>query len=227
MSAMPEHAGATTLPLPLPRGRPFVVSDLEAMPDDGRRYELIDGTLIVSGAPFSVADLEAVPSDDGHRYELIDGTLIVSPAPAWIHQRVVLQLARLLGDRQPSGDFEVLVAPFDVKLADDTVIQPDVLVARYSDMSNKWLAAAPLLAVEVLSPSSRRIDLGRKRPRLERARCPSYWVVDPDVPSLVAWELRDGAYVEVANVRGAETFHARLPYPVDVTPRALVERRRT
>jgi hypothetical protein len=89
MSAMPERAGPSVLPLPLPRGRPFVVSDLEAMPDDGHRYELIDGTLIVSGAPFSVADLEAVPPDEGHRYELIDGALIVSPAPTWLHQRVV------------------------------------------------------------------------------------------------------------------------------------------
>lgn len=182
MSAMPEHAGATTLPLPLPRGRPLTTAD-------------------------------------------IDGTLIVSPAPAWIHQRVVVRLSHLLERARPTDDFEVLVAPFDVKLADDTVLQPDVLVARYSDMSNRWSAAAPPLAVEVLSPSSRRVDLGRKRPRLERARCPSYWVVDPDEPSLLAWELRDSEYVEVGKVHGDETFHARLPYPVEVTPCALVERR--
>lgn len=226
MSAMPEHAGATTLPLPLPRGRPLTAADLDALPDDGHQYQLFDGTLVVTGRPFSVVDLEPVPWNEGYRYELIDGTLIVSPAPAWIHQRVVLRLARLLEDTQPSDAFEVLTSPFDVKLADDTVVQPDVLVARYSDMSNKWLAAPPLLAIEVLSPSSRRIDLGRKLPRLERARCPSYWVVDPNEAHLRVWELRDGTYVEVGNVRGDETFHARLPYPVDVTPRALVERRR-
>lgn len=225
MSAMPEHAGAPALPLPLPRGRPLTAADLEALPHDGHRYQLVDGTLVVTGAPFRVADLEPVPWNEGYRYEIIDGTLIVSPAPAWIHQRAVTGMWSLLEGARPSDDFEVLVAPFDVKLADDTVIQPDVLVARYSDMSNRWLAAAPLLAVEVLSPSSRRIDLGRKRPRLERARCPSYWVIDPDVPSLIGWELRDGAYVEVGNVRDDETFHARLPYPVDVTPRALVARR--
>lgn len=196
MSAMPEHAGATTLPLPLPRGRPFVVSDLEAMPDDGRRYELVDGTLIVS------------------------------PAPSFLHQRVVVALSYLLEDVRPDDDFEVLAAPFDVKLADDTAVEPDVLVARCADISNRWLEKAPLLAVEVLSPSSRRIDLHLKRSRLRDAGCPSYWVVDPDEPSLTAWELRDGAYVGVGDVRGDETYHARLPYPVDVTPRALVERRR-
>ncbi|MGH3097976.1 MAG: Uma2 family endonuclease [Streptosporangiales bacterium] len=179
-------------------------------------------TLPFSG-PFTRADLEAMP-DDGHRYELIDGILIVSPSMSSLHQRAVMRLILLLEQARPSKDFEVLPAPFDVTLADDTVMIPDILVARYADLTEKDLPTAPLLAVEVLSPSTRRFDLMVKHSRLEAARCPSYWVVDPDVPSLIVWELRDGAYAEVATVTGDETFHAQLPYPVDVTPRDLVTR---
>lgn len=72
------------------------------------------------GRPLTRADLDLVP-DDGHRYELLDGVLVVSPSPARRHQRAVLRLARLVDDSLPA-DLELLVAPFDVALADDTVL---------------------------------------------------------------------------------------------------------
>ncbi len=115
------------------------------------------------------------------------------------------------------------MAPFDVVLGAHTVLQPDVLVARRDDFTERDLPTAPLLAVEVLSPSTRLVDLNLKRARYEAAGCPSYWVVDPDVPSLTAWDLVDGTYVEVGSVVGVETFESRLPFPVSVTPSDLVE----
>jgi Uma2 family endonuclease len=171
------------------------------------------------GRPFTRDDLDRMP-DDGNRYELIDGILIVSPSPRRLHQRVVTRLTVLLAGACPP-DMEMLPGPFDVALAEDTVVVPDLLVARLSDLTERDLPTAPLLAVEVLSPSTRRIDRILKRARYEAAGTPSYWVVDPDEPSLTAWELRDGAYVEVATVRGDEAFEASLPFPVSVTPAAL------
>jgi Uma2 family endonuclease len=180
-------------------------------------------------SPFTYADLEAMfdggEPDDGHRYEILDGVLIVSPAPSPIHQRAVLRLARILEDACPDDDLEVFVAPLDVLLADDTVLEPDVLVARRADLTARNLPAPPVLAVEVLSPSTRRFDYMLKRSRFEAAGMPAYWVVDPDGPSLTAWELRDGGYVEVAHVTGAEEFRAGLPYPVTIVPRRLVGER--
>ena len=173
-------------------------------------------TQLPRGREFSRSDLERMP-DDGHRYELIDGCLVVTPAPKPIHQRAAFGLARLLHDACPS-ELEVLMAPLDVVLGANTVLQPDVLVGRERD-----LPTAPLLAVEVLSPSTRLVDMELKSARYEAAGCPSYWVVDPDVPSLTAWDLVEGAYVEVAAVVGAETFEPRLPFPVSVTPSTLVE----
>ena len=177
-------------------------------------------TTLPRSRPLTGADLDAMP-DDGHRYELIDGTLIVTPAPSATHQTVVLELAILLRNHCPR-DLKVLVAPFDVALADDTIMQPDLLAARRQELTERDLPVAPVLAVEVLSPSTRRIDLTLKRSRLEAAGCPHYWVVDPSEPSLTAWQLKVGAYVEVGHVTGDQTLSVQDPFAVDVVPAQLI-----
>ncbi len=178
------------------------------------------------GREFVRADLQRFP-DDGNRYELLDGALLVSPAPRRYHQRAVGRLYRLLDDACPA-DHEVLMAPFAVALADDTELQPDVLVAGFGDLTDQELPGAPALAVEVLSPSTRLFDLYVKRLRLEQAGAPAYWVVDPDParPRLLAWELIDGMYQQVAEVTGKDPFTAALPYPVTVVAGDLVRDRR-
>ena len=178
-------------------------------------------TVLPRGRALTRRDLEQMP-DDGHRYELIDGTLIVTPAPSVRHQLVVGHLYLLLTATCPA-DLRVLVAPVDVALDDHTVLQPDLLVARKSDFTDRDLPTAPLLAIEILSPSTRRVDLTLKRSRLEAAGCPSYWVVDPDEPSATVWQLQDQAYVEVAHVAGQEQVDLRVPYPVTLRPAALVD----
>lgn len=178
------------------------------------------------GAPLTRDDLDSMP-DDGHRYELIDGSLLVTPAPSWPHQRGVGRLFAALDQACPPG-LEVLLAPFDVVLATDTVVQPDVLVARVADLTVRDLPTAPVLAVEVCSPGTRHIDLALKRSRYEAAGCVSYWVIDPDVPSITAWELNEGRYVEAQRATGDTTFTTSRPFTVDLTPAALfVDRRRS
>src|SRR5688500_18040100 len=129
-------------------------------------------TLLPHGRPLTRADLDRMP-DDGHRYELVDGVLLVSPSPRRAHQRAVLRLLRALDDACPP-EFEVLGAPFDVVLADDTVMIPDIVVGRRVEFTDKNLPAAPVLAVEVLSPSTRRFDLLLKRSRFESAGAQAY-----------------------------------------------------
>jgi len=75
----------------------------------------------------------------------------------------------------------------------------------------------------VLSPSTRRVDLLLKRDRLQEAGVASYWLVDPEVPSVRVLELRDGNYQQVALVRGDEGFDAALPYPVRLVPSGLLD----
>lgn len=181
---------------------------------------MVDMTVLPQSRPLTADDLATVP-DDGHRYELVDGTLIVTPAPSTRHQRAVARLLKALLDAAPEH-LEVLTAPYDVRLADDTVLQPDVLVCRRVDLTEHNLPTAPLLAVEVLSPSTRLVDLTLKHGRYEAAGCPSYWVVDPDEPSLRAWELRDGAYRQTGVAIGSEEYWATLPCPVSLVPDDLV-----
>lgn len=176
-------------------------------------------TTLPRGRPLIVADLESMP-DDGHRYELIDGALVVTPAPSLRHQTVSGELFVLLHSACPPG-LRVLAAPFQVSLSEDTGVQPDLVVAARDAFSEKDLPGAPLLAVEILSPSTRLLDLNLKKERFEEAGVPSYWVVDPAAPRLVAWELHEGAYTLVADVAGDESWTARTPYPVTIVPEQL------
>lgn len=177
----------------------------------------------VASTPFSVADLEGMP-DDGRRYELVDGQLLVSPAPGLRHQALALALYRLLDDACTEELF-VLAAPFAVRIDASNEVQPDVLVARRDQLTEKNLPAAPVLAVEVLSPSRRLVDLSLKRAAYQRMGTPSYWVLDPGVPDLLVLELdASGAYSEVAHVSGADAFIAAQPFAVRVVPSALLDR---
>lgn len=173
------------------------------------------------GAALTYDDLQNIP-EDGHRYELLDGTLLVTPAPNHAHQRCLLNLAVLLRSAAPP-DQEVIVAPFDWLVGPRTSFEPDVLVARRADIDSRNLPVPPLLAVEVLSPSTRRIDLVLKRDAYAAAGMPCYWVVDPDVPSVTALRLEDGAYVEEASVSGEEPFTASSPFLVTVVPARLLD----
>lgn len=178
---------------------------------------------VAAGRPFTVDDLETMP-DDGHRYELIDGVLIVTPAPGWHHQQGSGALFVQLWNACPA-EFRVLPAPFGVRTSAHNELQPDILVARYTDLSPKNLPVAPVLAVEVLSASTALNDLNNKKAAYERMGTPSYWVVDPEPPGgLTAFELdARGRYQEVVRVCGEEKFTAERPFPVTVIPARLLD----
>ncbi|HKN52053.1 MAG TPA: Uma2 family endonuclease, partial [Amycolatopsis sp.] len=161
-------------------------------------------------------DLELI-TDDRRRYELVDGTLLVSPSPRPLHQRVVARLLAALTPVCPA-DCEVLPAPVDVVLDEHTVLIPDVVVGRRDTFTDRALVGVPVLAVEVVSPSSRHIDLHLKPARLAAAGCPYYWIVDPRVPSLSCFRLRDYAYELVGE--GREDEVVKLDDPYELTLRA-------
>lgn len=179
--------------------------------------------LAAGSGPFTVHDLERMP-DDGRRYELVDGMLIVSPAPGTRHQKIVIRLGALLEANCPD-DMETLTAPYAVRVSDSTELQPDVLVGRAEDFTDKLLPTAPLLTVEVLSPSTALHDLNTKKAVYERIGVPSYWIIDPDQPSMQVFELDpEGHYQLVAKVTGREAFQAERPFPVRIVPTELLGR---
>jgi Uma2 family endonuclease len=178
-------------------------------------------TTLPFARPLTRADLEHTP-DDGHRYELIDGMLLVSPAPRERHQEVVGNLFVELKSSCPRH-LKVLLAPFAVALADDTEVQPDIVVAPRMQFTEQELPGPPLLAVEVLSPSTRRVDLLLKRDRYQAAGIPAYWLVDPEGPSVTVLELEDGAYVEVACAEGDQSCAVTQPFPVTIVADQLLD----
>jgi Uma2 family endonuclease len=177
------------------------------------------------GEPFTLSDLDRMP-DDGHRYELLDGTLIVSPAPGPPHQRVAAVLVVLLELACPE---ELVVFPnVGVRIGPRSALEPDVVVARPSDVSGARLARAPLLVAEILSPDSALRDLNLKKAAYERFGVPSYWVIDSDLeqPSLRAFDLVRGEYRETGQAAGDTPFRADRPFPVEIIPSRLVAKLR-
>jgi len=178
---------------------------------------------LAHGRPFTVDDLEGMP-DDGNRYELIDGMLHVSPAPGTRHQKVTYRLYGVL-ERACPEEFDVLGAPYAVRPSQTTELQPDILVGHAADFTDKLLPTAPVLAVEVFSPSSVVYDLNYKKATYQRLGVHSYWVIDPQEPTLTAFELDDAAvYQQVAEVKGTDAFEAQRPFPVRVVPLELLGR---
>jgi len=168
---------------------------------------------------WTVDDLESLP-DDGLQYELLDGLLLVSPAPIPVHQRAVRNLLLLLHSACPPH-LEVFFAPLDWQPDDRTSLQPDLLVVAKDRIGPKRINANLALAVEVLSPSTRRKDMVLKRSKYEDVGVPSYWIVDPDAPSFVAYDLVDGAYVEVARADGDKGADVVSPFALCVVPSGL------
>lgn len=128
------------------------------------------------------ADYAALP-DDGKRYELIDGELFLNPSPLPIHQTVVLNIADVFRAHfRRHGGGGVFVAPLDIVVSDAIVLEPDVIVVRHERagiVGPKNIVGPPDLLVEVLSDSTRRRDEVVKRRIYETFGVDEYWIVDP------------------------------------------------
>jgi Uma2 family endonuclease len=181
-------------------------------------------TTLPRGRAFTRHDLDAMP-DDGNRYELVDGALIVTPSPSRRHQGVSARLHAALTSACPEH-LRVLSAPLDFVIADDTTLQPDLVVVDAAVVRDERAPLRPHLVVEILSPNTRLLDLHVKRERYASAGVPSYWIVDPDLddaePSIVLLDLVDGQYVESAAAVGEAEVTSAAPVSLTLTPAALV-----
>lgn len=173
--------------------------------------------------PLTWDDLQQLPPDDGLRYELVDGVLLVQSTPKLLHQRVVTRLVVLLDSLCPPG-YEVLPGDASWYISHTTVLVPDVVVVRHieNEPSPYRLEAAPMLGVEVLSPSTRLRDLGLKKHAYEDAGLRWCWVIDPDKPRLTVFRLVDDRFKEEATVIGDGSYAAVEPFSVTLSPSALV-----
>jgi Uma2 family endonuclease len=142
---------------------------------------------------WTVDMLDALP-DDGQRYEIIDGVLFVTPAPSDVHQYIVGELyAILLAYLRRSGVGHPVVSPADVRREDRrrNRVQPDIFVVRVTSgkrPSYPFDLSDLLLAIEVESPSNPRYDYQTKRTLYLTAGVPEYWVVSPNARTISRWQ---------------------------------------
>ncbi len=172
--------------------------------------------------PLTVDDYLRLPEGPPH-FELIDGAITVNPQPTPAHARVAGRLFLAL-HRECPPHLEVFANPVDWAADEHNVLEPDLTVVHQADVGEKRLVGAPLLAIEILSPSTRRRDLTAKRAIYERGGVAAYWIIDPAGPRFVALELdaRSGTYVERADLTGDGTFETTVPFPVAIDVAALV-----
>jgi Uma2 family endonuclease len=136
--------------------------------------------------------------DDGNRYEVIAGELVVSPSPRPKHQRAVVRLTFALeGFTQAHGLGEIYAAPTDLLLSDGDYLVPDLLFVpreRAGIVSERAIESAPDLVIEIISPSTALRDRGIKRERYALFGVPEYWVVDVELRQIEVYRLAENPY---------------------------------
>lgn len=177
---------------------------------------------------YTVDDLHALP-DDGRRYELIDGGIIVSPSPTIDHNVIALWIATVLWDTLPDGRFVVGTDQSATVDRHNEPRPDIVVVRSKHLRRTPFPIADAALVVEVVSPSSGLHDRETKRALYARAGIPSYWLVEPDEkrPTIRLTEFAlgaDKAYVRVAD-RVTGVFRTGAPWPVELDLAVLSARR--
>lgn len=157
------------------------------------------------------------------QYEVVDGVPVMTPSPGGHHQLVLARLARRIADALPDG-YDVLPAPWDWVLQEGTLLrvrQPDLVVVRREQVERS-LRGVPLLAVEVLSPSSFERDAVRKREEYAQAGLKHYWLVDPDTPQVAVFRRTSETLDVVAHVAGDGQLSVTEPFDIQLRPSDLI-----
>lgn len=152
---------------------------------------------------------------------MIDGIPYAMATPTRKHQKISMKLSLAFGNYLEGKDCEVYATPFSVRLnaeaADDTVTIPDLaVVCDSSKLDEKGCNGAPDLVVEILSPSTAKVDMVIKLNKYLEAGVREYWIVNPETDSLQAFILKDGNYV-------AKGYADRAIIPVHIFPDFQIE----
>ncbi len=174
-------------------------------------------------ADWDRARWETLP-DDGNRYEVIDGVLYMTPAPSYFHQWIIRQIARVLFQFVDDPGLGLTAwAPIGLFMPGCEPVQPDLVVVRMSDLDiihDRRINGVPALIVEVLSPSNADQDTKVKRGAYARAGVPEYWIVRPADRDALVCSQPDAALGDYAQVQhitsDADLISPTLPIRVPI-----------
>lgn len=174
---------------------------------------LADGVPGPRQGEWTYKDYKAIP-DDGKRYEIVNGVLLLMPSPSRSHQKIVGEIFSYLRTHVQLADLgEVYLSPFDVALAPKTVFQPDVLVvlnATLRRVAEDGVIGAPDLVVEAASPSTGPYDRLTKYPEYVRAGVPEFWIVKPGQRTVEILVLQRGDYRSLGVFHGQDKLPSRI-----------------
>ncbi len=173
--------------------------------------------------PLTVADLEEL-QDEGYRYELDDGVLVVYSAPVIRHQVVVHRLQLLLDGTCPSEFMVIPGTGIEISEIQYRVPDLVIVRTALVSMADRSITTPPDLVIEVASPSTAAYDRNRKKAVYAEFGIPAYWIVDPDPdrPAITEFRLAGTAYAERGTATGRERFATDAPFPVQIVPADLV-----
>jgi Uma2 family endonuclease len=171
--------------------------------------------------PFDLEDLYAAP-DDGNRYEVLDGALVVTPPPGPVHQTVVGELFVVLREAARPHGLRAFMAPLAWRIGPGQVPEPDLMVVSPEAVGDRAIERPPVIVVEVMSPTGKDRDLFDKRRIYGQAGALWYWLVDPAGPSLTVLRLVERRYEEAARVVSDSRYTTDDPFPVTVVPNQLL-----
>lgn len=156
----------------------------------------------------------AALADDGHRYEIVNGVLLMAPAPTPEHQSITVRLSHYLFVHvELAGRGRVFPAPIDVDLGSKNVFQPDVTVllnAHLSKVAAKKILGAPDLVVEVASSGTAALDRLSKYDAYAGAGVPEYWIVRPESRTVEVLVGEAGGYRSLGIFRGSQTLLSQI-----------------
>lgn len=162
---------------------------------------------------YTYRDLLTTP-DDGNRYEILEGELAMTPAPGRAHQFVVANLTNILVEyANRTGCGQVYPAPFDVFFNDETVVEPDILFVsknRLHIMDQQKVNGPPDIVIEVISESTEARDRGFKFTLYAKEGVKEYWIVDPLNESVEVYELTASGFALSANFTRGNMFKSNL-----------------
>ena len=164
-------------------------------------------------APLTVHDYLEMP-EGGPRYQLIDGDLHMAPSPNLFHQEISRNIEIIIGpylEKNPIG--KSFYAPLDVFLTETNVFQPDLLFVSTKNLhilEEDGVHGAPDLVIEILSPSTTKLDLGSKKRVFARCGVLEFWAIDPQARKVVVYDLRQSETEPVCTWMEGDTFECKL-----------------
>ncbi len=167
------------------------------------------GVLMVAQRHLTYPELRLMP-DDGKRYEIVDGEVLVRPSPSEKHQRVLRNLSfSMHSHAKTKGLGTLYFAPFDVVFGEKTAFQPDIVfvsAARQGIIGPEYIIGAPDLVVEILSPSGASLDRVTKFEQYARYGVGEYWIVDPGTEMVEIYRLAGQSYEPKGTYSGADSL---------------------